>query len=187
MDKIILVGHPGSQQIVKVGKYLLGKYMPNFEAHWLSHDGNIDEWSNHIRIYLKSLEDEFIVFALDDYLVSGFNKDIYTLAKARLKHEIVAVKLCETNPQEQAEYPVTTQFTVWRRTSLMNLLEWTTNPWDFEVSGSRRFPEMNMESLHGYPAITYDTHSALSKKWEGVNWKGVKAQDMEYIFNKKLI
>src|SRR3990167_1229695 len=171
--KIILVGYPGSQPIVKASKYLTDKYLPGFDIHWLNWIGGLEGWSNFVANYLAHLDDEKVIFALDDYLISGFDEDKF---KEALKLE-PCVKLCETTWGEHRGYPVTTQYTIWNRKELIDLLSKTTTPWDFEISGSNLFKgKSNLLTC-----IHYDNHSALSGRWKGVDWSGVKQEDLEII------
>lgn len=182
MDKMkcILVGYPASQKIVPASKYLVGKYLP-FKVHWLNWVGELNGWSNFVATYLAHLDCEKVVFALDDYLVSGFNQEIFDKAVKEVKLNTVAVKLCETTPEEHESYPVTTQYTIWDRQFLIDLLTETTTPWDFEIRGSQIFRNIGTKSLYGFPAIKYDVHSCLSSRWEGVKWDGVKEEDLNII------
>jgi hypothetical protein len=173
--KIILIGYPGSQQLLPASKYLTTKYLPDFDIHYLNWAGDIEGWSNFIATYLTHLDDEKIIFALDDYLINGFDKEKFREA---LKLE-PCVKLCESTLQEHKEYPVTTQFTIWNREELIDLLSKTTTPWDFEINGSKLFKgKSNLLTC-----IHYDAHSALSSRWKGVNWSEVKQEDLEVIQN----
>ena len=71
INKIILVGYPGSQIIVPASKYLTKKYLPEFEITYLNYKGGINGWADYVVGFLKYLQDEYILFALDDYLVAN--------------------------------------------------------------------------------------------------------------------
>lgn len=181
---VILIGYPGSQSIRKASQFLVEKYLPNFDVHWLCYNGEINGWSAFLVEYLKTLEDDKIIFALDDYLLSNYiDMDIYNAALARLDDaQVACVKLHRTSISEHLEYPVTTQYTVWKRLFLIDLLSQTTSPWDFEVKGSVVFNKTNKASLClPEPALEYPTASALSKRWEGVRTDGNNPEDIEYL------
>ena len=184
MDKIILVGYPGSQFLVPASRYLTDKYLKDFEVHWLNWVDDLKGWSTFVATYLAHLEDKNIIFALDDYLVSGFNKEVYEKLAQKCKDDIVAVKLHDTTVEEHIGYPVTTQYTIWNREFLIDLLSQTTTPWDFEIRGSNIFSRLKVKSIASpVPAIEYNTSSALSGRWKGVDWKGVKEEDLLIIQN----
>ena len=186
MMKVILVGYPGSQHIVPASKYLANKYLPGFDLHYLNWMGDKDGWSNFIGSYLAHFDDEFVIFALDDYLLTApLNMQVYNYALEVLKNDsgIVAAKLFECTPEEHKEYPVTTQYTIWRRDKLVELMTLTESPWNFEMTGSDIFIKKGWKSLHLYPALKYNTSSSLSGRWEGTDWKGVNEEDLEYIKN----
>lgn len=173
--KVIIIGYPGSQHIVPASKYLTGKYLPGFDFHYLNWTGDKEGWSSFLSTYLSSLDDEKIIFALDDYLVNGFDKEKF---KEALKLE-PCVKLSESTWEEHQGYPVTTQYTIWNRQELIDLLSQTTTPWDFEINGSKLFKgKSNLATC-----IHYDNHSSLSGRWKGVNWNGVKEEDLKIIQN----
>ena len=167
MAKIVLVGSPRSQEIVPLSKYLVNKYLP-YEVVFLNHEGELNNWSKFVADYLETLPDEKVIFGLDDYLLCGANLGELELADGP------CVKLCETTWDEHKEYPVTTQYTLWDKQLLISILRQTTSPWDFEVNGSKLLPIKPAVKT----CIYYDTHSALSGRWEGINFNQVKAEDI---------
>src|SRR5437773_6229085 len=115
--KVILIGYPGSQCIVKTSKYLTGKYIP-FEIDYINYKGDINKWSSFLAGYLIALTDINLIFALDDYLIADYlDKDnIFEFAETMLHdNKVVCTKLCYSTPEEHKEYPVTTQWTIWNR------------------------------------------------------------------------
>lgn len=178
--KLVLIGHSGSQFLVPASMYLVQKYMPMVELIGLNYQGNINDWSKYVADYLKTLEDEYIIFALDDYLLNNYleNGDFRYLFVA---HEgFDNLKLCQCTPEEQEAYPVTTQYTIWKRKVLINILEHTTTPWDFEVKGSKIFKEKGYMADQ-VPLLNYDVHSGLSKRWEGVRLNGLNEEDIKIV------
>lgn len=171
--KLILVGYPGSQKVKKASEYLVKKYLP-FDVYWLNYTGKIDSWSAFIADYLETFDDEKIIFALDDYLIRG---PIDMIRFDEALRQKPCVKLFECTPDEHAEYPVTTQYTMWNRMELIALLRQTTSPWDFEINGSKLFKGESVV----YPCLDYDTHSALSARWQGVRTDGLKEEDLQII------
>jgi hypothetical protein len=157
--KTILVGYPGSQFLVPGVKYLLDKY-PELDVVFLNHTGTTHQWSSFVADYLATINDEKIILALDDYLVESI--DIKRLVEAMELQ--TPVKLCDCSEEEHIEYPVTTQYTIWDRLELIELLKQTTSPWDFEINGSKILERLT----HLYPCMKYDVHSALSSRWDGV-------------------
>lgn len=186
--KLILVGYPGSQFIVPASKYLVSKYAQEFEVTYLNYEGPKEDWSDYIREYLETLSDELIIFALDDYLLSSpLKTDLYQQSLDQLKNpDITCVKLCPNTLEEHAEYPVTTQYTIWKREYLMFILGGTTTPWDFEINGSRLFEKVGFKSLN-IPALDYPTASALSARWSGVKLGNFSIEDLKYIIENKLL
>ena len=183
--KIILVGYPGSQSIVSISRYLTKKYLPDFDIHYLNYVGSIEKWSTFVGIYLTNFTDKFIILALDDYLISApINKEVYEKALKQIKEnkDVACVKLCANTWEEHLGYPVTTQYTIWDREFLVELLSKTTSPWHFEITGSEIFRKSGKHSLCGSTAaIEYNTSSCLSFRWIGIDLKGLKEEDIKHL------
>lgn len=177
--RVILIGYPGSQLIVPASTYLTHKYLPGFDVIYLNYTGEINGWSNFVADYLDSMDDEKIIFALDDYLLSGANLEELNLAL----NEGPCVKLCETTEQEHEEYPFTTQYTVWDRKFLISILRHTTSPWDFEINGGKYLSIKPTVRT----CVYYDVHTALSARWQGIRLNGLSYEDINYIINNKLL
>ncbi len=181
--KIILIGHPGSQKIKPITEYLNKKYLKDFDIFYLDYVGKIENWSKYLVDYLSKLSDENIIFALDDYLINApVNKEQYGKAMMLMKdEEVVCIKLCENTEQEFKEYPVTTQYCLWDREFLISILEQTTTPWDFEIKGSKIFYNDAKKKVLLETCFYYYTNSSLSKRWEGVDLKGLSDEDRKEI------
>lgn len=175
MIKLVRIGYPGSRKVRKMSEYLIKKYTP-FEILDIEYEGELTGWSNFVSNYLKTLEDKFIVFALDDYLISDRMWSILP----RLQEGIVCAKLCQCSESENIEYPVTTQYTLWDREFLISLLDQTTTPWDFEMRGSQIFKKTNQKMQH-WPVLKYYTNSSLSNRWEGIRLDGLNEEDKKEI------
>ena len=179
--KVILIGHPGSQFLVPASKYLTGKYLPGFNVQYLNHRGPTEEWSKFLCEQLRFCGGTVVILSLDDYLLSApIDMEAYEQAMSRFMEDGVrCVKLFECTDDEHLEYPVTTQYTVWDRRFLMKILQQTTDPWDFEMKGSRIFGS-DRESVSvkpAIPALKYNTSSALSSRWKGVRLDGLSEED----------
>jgi hypothetical protein len=180
--KCLLVGYPGSLIIRKASKYLTRKYLFELDVKYICHKGSKESWSRFVASCLQQLPDDYVIMALDDYLLNSrlkksVVKDIVALM--RLKKAVVT-KLCKSTPQENEEYPVTTQYCIWNKGYLLNLLKKTTTPWDFEVKGSRIFREEGQVFMH-FPFLRYHANSSLSARWEGVNLEGVREEDINIV------
>jgi len=187
--KVILIGYPGSRCIVPASKYLASKYLPEwFDCFYLNHVGSVREWSNYICNFLLYLEDKYIIFSLDDYLISNKINEIDFVNAWDEMHEdsVVCVKLCYSTEQEHEEYPVTTQYCIWNREFLIWLLAQVSNPWEFEIHGSMIFRASGKKVIHR-PCLEYFTNSSISSRWEGVRLDGLKKEDIDFIKKNNLI
>lgn len=177
---ISLVGHPGSQFLVPASKYLTEKYLPGFNIRYINHTGPTREWSRFVYDHIKMLSGPLVIFSLDDYLIgSPLDRDAYDNAiNLFMEDGVRCVKLFPCTDEEHEEYPVTTQYTIWDRRFLLRLLLQTSDPWDFEMRGSKIFKISKSRSERmQWPALHYNTSSALSKRWSGVRIDGLGPED----------
>lgn len=182
--KVILIGYPGSQCIVPASKYLTSKYLAGFNVTYLNYKGEISGWSEYVIGFISYLEDENIIFALDDYLVADYiDMEKYNSALNEMGGEVVCIKLCNSTDEEHIEYPATTQYCIWNRKYLIWLLSQVDNPWQFEILGSKLF---NKKVLLR-PCLNYFTNSSISGRWEGVRLDGLNKLDIDYIKENNLI
>lgn len=165
--KIILVGYPGSQKIVKASRYLVEKYLPDFKPIYLNYTGEIKGWSKFVAGFLSALKDKKIIFALDDYLISGpMDMEVYNNL---LKQMTFCAKLCHARLDENEEYPITTQYSIWDREILIKFLLQVNTPWEFEG--------IKVKGVIFGNALPYYTNSSLSGRWQGVDLQGLNEED----------
>lgn len=173
--KTILVGYEGSKKILAASSYLLNKYMPDeFEFFFLNYGdytgdlvtgsyialddeqkGGSESWSKYLVEYLSKVSDDFIIFGLDDYLLSNpidldayhdlldYMKDDYSIGAAKLgispSYRVSDYDMLDDHVyllKKQANYSATTQLCIWRRQFLIDVLSRVGNPWQFELMGS---------------------------------------------------
>jgi len=184
--KAYLVGYPVSQDIVPASRYLVEKYLP-FETTFINYEGNVKSWSAFIADYFRQLDDEYVIFALDDYLISHpLDERAFAYALNSVDEQTVCIKLCDCSEKDHQDYPVTTQWCLWNREYLISILDRTGDPWSFEMTGSNLHKEGGKVSLN-IPCIRYDPHSCLSSRWVGVKVDGLKEEDINYIEKNELI
>jgi hypothetical protein len=213
--KVILVGYQGSKKIIPASSYLIDKYLPkNFDIYFLNFGeydgklirgnyvslddeqrGGVSSWSKYICNYLSSLDDEFVVFSLDDYFLSKpLCEDVFKKLLSLMKNDksICAAKLGFSPSYRTNDYtlidsdtyilkkgavcPATTQYNIWDREYLISILEKISNPWEFEgisildknVIGSLSIP------------LKYPEPSSLSSRHpEEINVFGNCIEDIE--------
>lgn len=222
--KLILSGYSGSKQILGASSWLVAKYLGDaFEVFWLNYgvyDGPLfvgeyvsladqqkspKDWAHDIRQYLMTLDDRLIIFALDDYLLSGpLNKSGYRDLVSTMGHGIICARLCQSDfykPHEHercgyliqltatAEYSATTQYCIWDRPALIDLLGRVTTPWAFEVEGSKILNKSGKKVIGRLKAtLPYNEHSCLSSRWPGkINIKGSLNEDIDELVEKGLL
>jgi hypothetical protein len=212
--KVVLVGYPGSKKIISASSYLIDKYLPkNFDIYFLNYGeydkdivrgnyisldheqkGGSSSWSKYIVNYLSSLDDEFIIFSLDDYFLSKpLQEDAYEKLLNLMKDDksIGAAKLGISPTYRTNDYvmmydvyvlkkgavcPATTQYNIWDREFLISILEKISNPWEFE--GLQDLDKKVIGSLD--MPLKYPEPSSLSSRHpDKINVFGNSMEDIE--------
>lgn len=188
--KAVIIGYPRSQFLKPASEYLARKYLPKeIELRYFNFIGDTKYWSAYVADCLETISEKYVIFALDDYLLSGYlDLDVYTQALLDMDNDssIKCTKLCVSTEQEHEEYPTTTQFCIWDRRFLVKILRQTTTPWDFEITGSKLFKESGERSVLR-TCLNYPTSSALSARWRGVKLEGNNEEDINYLKQNGLI
>lgn len=183
MIKTILIGYPGSQFIRKKVEYLNNKYLPDFDITYLNYEGDTKLWSQYLADYFETMTEEVVCFSLDDYLMNGPTDKVKLDRAVELmkNKEVVCIKLCSNTENEFIEYPITTQYCLWKREYLIEILRQTTTPWDFEINGSKIHYRGKDKKVLLETCIPYFTNSSLSSRWVGMNLTGVSEEDKKEI------
>jgi len=193
--KLILIGHPGSRRVRPASKYLVDKYMKGFEQVWLEHTGPIEHWAEFAASELRRIPDKYVVFALDDYLLAGeLDREKFDLLMANMDDYVVCGRLCDSSNYTDFvtdgelirvgldDYTATTQYCIWERESLINVLEQVRTPWEFELEGSAFMNRISYGVIGTRPpALRYNTNSSLSERWEGIDLKGLSEEDVKEV------
>lgn len=129
--------------------------------------GGADSWSKYLYNYFKSIDDEYVIFTLEDFLPTCppnevvLNKiynlvlsnsnigrfdltwDLFTNCKHEFAQTLPSGERIIEIPKN-VMYRVSCQPAIWKKSYLLEILGRTTNPWDFEMNGSvisDSFPE----------------------------------------------
>tara|TARA_B100001287_G_scaffold75538_1_gene62711 strand:+ start:8926 stop:9756 length:831 start_codon:yes stop_codon:yes gene_type:complete len=202
--KVFLAGHRGSKKILKASSYLVKKYLPvQFEINYLNYGtynyknlhgcqyinlgnfrkGGVDSWSSYLYKTFQNIDDEFIIFSLDDYFLSkNLNIENFNTLHKALKNNtnFVSAEL-SISPEEKYNkkfsssdiyvyqnnysFTVNTQWRIWKREFLLEILKNTSNPWSFEIEGSKYLNNSNCFSIsHCSDVLNYPEISSLSNR-----------------------
>ncbi len=175
---IVFIGSSQSDQIIHASKYLAKKYLLGFHRIYLKYDGDLDGWSSYVADFLSFLQDTYIIFGMDDFLIANeLDYQEFNNATDDIGGDVVCVKLCKSTEEEHKEYPVTTQLCIWNREYLIWLLRQTNSPWNFERRGSQLFDKKCILRT----CIDYDCNSSTSFRWEGYRLNGLKTEDIQFL------
>lgn len=128
-----------------------GTYLPLGDVQ----EGGSNSWSKYLINFLSSINDEYTIFTLDDYFLSKplninsynqifnvmvNNKDVvcaklgYSPSDKPDSYKLITDKIFVLN--HNANYSVTTQYCIWNRNFLIEILKQVNTPWEFELNGS---------------------------------------------------
>ena len=160
---------------------------------------SLDTWTRNLYNYIKNIEDEFVVFTLEDLLpirsidyklfdvglmLMNDNKLIgrYELGTGHCWHYgIIPINPYFYEYGEKSLYRISTQTSIWRTEYLLQYLNNNWTPWQFEVEGSK----IAQDDFHNVIATQHKyalewVHSALSSKYpDMINVAGIKHDDVE--------
>ena len=142
-------------------------------------------WSRQLYLSINKLVyGDLFIFGLDDYLLS---KKVNEFAYRKLISHISANKNCvgaklglwtsydlsTTDPIDDglyrvaqgASWPITTQFTIWKKDFILDYLKTISTPWEFELKGSDYLSQQSQYMIGSYdPALSYPEPSAMSMR-----------------------
>ena len=202
-----LVGYKDSKKIISASAYLISKYLPrsinttflnygNFKGEIFSSSylmlsyfryGGVNSWANNLVKFFKNLDEEILIFCLDDYLLTKkLNEDMLKkiIQKMTNSSNIANAQLSITTNQlnknytldddgfnylnPDAMYSAITQWSIWKKDTLITLLENIKSPWEFELKGSKILNNLNLKTLISDPPILiYPDGSSLSGRNKG--------------------
>lgn len=176
-----------SLPIVKINSYLFNKLMPDNKVFYLGfskpefkfynknhffislaekQEGGAKSWTRYIHSYMTSVQDQFLVFSIDDYLLctkpetTQINTALSLMKKnpkigrfdltfdCQVEGNFVNIGKINNNniiqKKPNADYRISTQPSIWRKDFLLNFLDNDWSPWDFEILGTQMSRKENM-------------------------------------------
>mgnify|MGYP003148192659 CR=1 FL=1 len=125
-----------------------------------SQEGGAESWSSYLYNYFKYIDDKHVILTLEDFLpvaspnikilesVVSLIKSDESIGRFDLTWDLFtncqhtpspslndSINLCEI--PKGVMYRVSCQPAIWKRAFLLNILDGTTNPWNFEMQGSQ--------------------------------------------------
>jgi hypothetical protein len=183
--------------------------------------GGSGSWCKYLKNYLLKINDKFIILGLDDFFLSKkinlkATLDMFSFLKK--DNNIIGAKLGTTPSQRywdytlkkgshiyimknNASYPVSTQFTIWKRSYLIEILSCykkyknfipirkIKTSWEFENQGSE-YVQAKFYKIIGSKKAPwkYSERSALSFVYKNkVNIFGLERKDKNTLINKKFL
>ncbi len=175
---------------------------------------SLDTWTRNLYNYIKDIEDEFVVFTLEDLLpIRTIDYKILDVAFELMKKRSSAGRyelgtghcwhdwdlnryLFEISKNfsvyeygYKSLYRISTQTSIWRTRYLLRYLDNDWTPWQFEIEGSKIAqddPYNIIATQHKY-ALEW-VHSALSSKYpDMINVAGIQHSDVEEMIELGLL
>jgi hypothetical protein len=190
-------------ETIKVTSYLFEKYWPGHKIDFLGFKepefvlpdnhkfislapeqvGGAKKWTRYIESYVKNVQDEFLIFSLDDFFIGwqpdfemlneimdimlddksigrfclsydAANNCLSRVVKRNTGYDIVSV-------EKEQLYRISTQPALWRREYLLKFLSHDWSPWNFEVDGSH-LSDLLHEKIY---ATSDPTFSRVPTRW----------------------
>jgi len=204
IPKIIMPICDETLYTLKMSSYLFDKYWPsqtkidvigfkkpdfeisskmNFVSIDIQQKGGAKSWSKYILQYLQQVQEEQIIFTLEDFfptkepnlnLLNSVNQllkkdkkigrfdltyDSYTYGQYNVLKNIKNLTLiCK---ERYTDYRVSTQPSLWNKDFLIEILKNTTSPWDFEINGTKYSNVLNYQVL----AFADETYNNFPTYW----------------------
>lgn len=174
-----------------IQKYLLRKYVPEIRPNIIQLDNTpLNFWCSRVAELIEETNpSESIVLILDDHLILDRVVRSVSMPQELERLELGKItrnhKTCRDEGKwylsysNDTPYKVSCQPSIWRTEALIRVLKRVNgSPWDFERQG------VCAAGIVREPIIDVADESALSKRWEGVNLRGMKKEDVDYIIKK---
>lgn len=226
--KVLVATCDKTSHILTAFEYLMDKYCPELDdIHILGYgvfpklgdkykcvslhkeQHSINEWCERLHKYIAGLDDEYVIFGLEDLLpVRPINYDTFDLGFELMKmynhigrFELGTGHCWHFNSNQNIEntpfyiygnkslYRISTQWAIWRREYLLEYLRKGWSAWDFEVQGSTIAVEDGRDVICGYKDHAWHwVHSALSGKYpDMVNVMDIDRNDVEDMIAKGIL
>tara|TARA_A100001388_G_C28768410_1_gene502274 strand:- start:32 stop:835 length:804 start_codon:yes stop_codon:yes gene_type:complete len=155
-------------------KIFYGLNFYNENNKFLFHNKNIlysktFNWSFSLKSWLNQISSEYILLILDDQVIKTFStskvkKIINDIDKSgiiyapisygtHLTRKIINKEIILKTKVPTSKYSINLQPSIWRKSFLINLLNESINPWEFEIKSSQRY---NKENFNAFFYITKD-------------------------------
>lgn len=236
MLKIVMPICDQNLHILKISSYLFDLFWPedtvvdvvgfkspnfpiskkmNFISIAAEQVGNADSWSKYILEYLEQIEDEEIIFVLEDFLPTkapnlelisqslNLMKKMDNVARFDLTFDsyisndysilTTGNKISLIKKTKFASYNVSTQPSIWKTDFLKKILSKTTNPWNFEIEGNKMFGDKKDflafadPSYQNYPTSWIHKGSHSRHIGNKVNLLGLPMEIIEKAIDSKLV
>jgi hypothetical protein len=169
-------------------------------------EGGVDNWSTYLIDFFSSIEDEYFIFGLDDFLVVRevnlklFNActeimgdtigriDLQPLQHARkekhfsnytLHKDIQFIKLAQQGDNGENLYRLSCAYSIWNKKWFLKTLEPNWSPWDWEIKGNDgRHDNDGYEVVSTKDQWCIKKTEGLSSRWAGkINVKAIREED----------
>lgn len=141
--------------------------------------GDEINWFIRTKKALESIEEEYILFMLEDYFLSRKinNNDFFKILDYMKKNDIYYYRLSPSNLKKQEnkyiynipknqKYAISLQPAIWKRETLINIIDSMPNAktaWDFEIYFTKKYHQ-NLPENEFIDGICYDSRDILGYK-----------------------
>jgi len=171
--------------------------------------GGVQCWSSYLIDYFESIDDEIILWGIDDHLIVDYlDVDIYNFLVDKIKNDstIGRISLIDNIVNRQhtimekhnsfdlilqnvgTNYRIDCQFSLWNKKYLLDNLKRDWTPWQFEINGSNNVRYDNFKILG--TSKTYCINRIEGKRHfepSVINLLGAKYRDIIEMINLGLV
>ena len=171
-------------------------------------EGGVNNWSTYLMDYFSSIDDEYFIFGLDDFLIVRevnlelFNScveimdktigriDLQPLQHARDKKYLSHykthngfefIKLSQKGNKGDNLYRASCAFSIWNKEWFLKTLKKNWSPWDWEIqSNDGRHDNDSFDVVATKDQWCIRKTEGLSERWAGkINVKAIREEDKE--------
>lgn len=179
--RIICTTSNAYAHLIPIFTYLFNRSMPGYEVTILGYDpptcplpdnftfvsmgkqGDVSEWSTDIRRYVEAMEDDWLLWCMDDTFIKSWDEEKALTAFAMMSANVGRIDLTKDVSKRlhvvdngvlfslpNTNYRLSTQPSLWNKKFLLQYLTDGLDPWSFERQDAHD-PKWQVVGLVEYP------------------------------------
>jgi hypothetical protein len=166
-------------------------------------------WSNYLIDYFNTIDDEYFIFGIDDFMVARpVDEEVFNTCKELLSNDVGRIdlqplqyardprlfypytevngikffKMLQKDPNGGDIYRTAGAFSIWNKKWFLKNLKPDWSPWDWEIKGSRLSENDGFEVIGSYDRFAIKKSELLSNQYPGfINILGIRDKDINHM------